>query len=374
MSNAMNVECKRKRVEIFFLSVYFMSFSLLVLSNETQVQKLLGTVSGNISNDVTTEIVTTFDHTHATDTDPIISSNKSIDANINTTALHHIICNDKAIQFKEWKALCDGDTNIVQEAVDMLTKDQAEITITQIGAHVGFEPNDPMASGLVSLMDNLPSTYRDRFHWTFVEPSPPNYARLVDNLKKYEDVCDMSSMNVAVVSDEIGTTSKDMVFYSIRDTIDPETGFDSLSGKKFRYWISQISSFSKEMVLLQKKEFSDRGLNIDDYIVETNVATKSFSGIMADVMDHSMNNKKRVAASSNQKPFLTLIDTEGYDCDIVLGISPDSKYLPKFIVFEVKNCINKWNDVQSHLEGIGYDLMKMDENAIGILRKKESNI
>lgn len=58
----------------------------------------------------------------------------------------------------------------------------------------------------------------------------------------------------------------------------------------------------------------------------------------------------------------------------MLGISPNSKYLPKFIVFEVKNCIDKWNDVQNHLEGIGYDLMKMDENAVGILRKKESNI
>ena len=313
--------------------------------------------------------------THMTDTDPIISSHQSIDTNINTTALHQIICNDKAIQFKEWKALCSGDTNIVQEAVDMLTKDQAEITITQIGAHVGFEPNDPMASGLVSLMDNLPSSYRDRFHWTFVEPSPPNYARLVDNLKKYENVCDMSSMNVAVVSDEIGSTSsKDMVFYSIRDTIDPETGFDSLSGQKFRYWISQVSSFSKERVLLQQKEFSRRGLNIDDYIVETNVTTKSFSSIMSEVMNNSSRTKKKVIESSKQQPFLVLIDTEGFDCDIVLGISPNSKYLPKFIVFEVKNCIDKWNDVQNHLEGIGYDLMKMDENAVGILRKKESNI
>ena len=368
----MKAECKRKRMEIFFLSFYFISFSLLVLYNESQIQKLLGTVTGY---DETKEIITTFNQTHPADTDPIISSHQSIDASINTTALHQIICNNKAIQFKEWKALCDGDTNIVQEAVDMLTKDHAEITITQIGAHVGFEPNDPMASGLVNLMDNLPSMYRDRFHWTFVEPSPPNYARLVDNLKKYEKVCDMSSMNVAVVSDEIGSrTSNDMVFYSIRDTIDPETGFDSLSGKKFRYWISQVSSFSKEMVLLQEKEFSGRGLNIDDYIVKTNVTTKSFSSIMAEVTNRSINTKKKATASSHQKPFLTLIDTEGFDCDIVLGISPDSKYLPKFIVFEVKNCIEKWEDVRTHLEKIGYDLMKMDENAVGISRKKESNI
>ncbi|GFH58519.1 hypothetical protein CTEN210_14995 [Chaetoceros tenuissimus] len=316
--------------------------------------------------------------TFTADTDPIISSNKSIDANINTTALHHIICNDKAIQFKEWKALCDGDTNIVQEAVDMLTKDHAEITITQIGAHVGFEPNDPISSGLVSLMDNLPSTYRDRFHWTFVEPSPPNYARLVDNLKKYEDVCDMSSMNVAVVSDEIGTTSKDMVFYSIRDTIDPETGFDSISNQTFPHWISQVSSFSMDPIYFHKKRFERMGLDMYDYVVKTNVTTKSFSSIMADVMDRSiMNSKKKTIESSKQQPFLALIDTEGFDCDIVLGISPDSKYLPKFIVFEVKSCLNQYmSHVRKHLERIGYNVARVNhENAVAILlKKKESDI
>lgn len=93
-----------------------------------------------------------------------------------------------------------------------------------------------------------------------------------------------------------------------------------------------LEFFSKHVVLqtclivLQEKEFSGRGLNIDDYNVGTNVTTKSFSSIMMKVIDRSMNTKKKAIASSHQKPFLMLIDTEGYECDIVLGISPDSKY------------------------------------------------
>jgi hypothetical protein len=68
-----------------------------------------------------------------------------------------------------------------------------------------------------------------------------------------------------------------MVFYSIRDTIDPETGLDSLSGKTLPSYITQVSSFSKAPILFNRRVFNKIGLNVHDYIVETNVTAKRYS-------------------------------------------------------------------------------------------------
>ena len=107
---------------------------------------------------------------------------------------------------QEWQRLCegippdaDGTThgNIVSDAVDILQTGN-HISIVQIGAHTGFEPNDPISVGMTSLLDALEmhgkETHRKLFHWTFVEPSPANYRRLVKNLANYIDLFDMNSV------------------------------------------------------------------------------------------------------------------------------------------------------------------------------------
>jgi hypothetical protein len=104
---------------------------------------------------------------------------------------------------------------------------------------------------------------------------------------------------------------------------------------------------------------------VNDYIVETKFQTKPFSALMAEVIGNA-------TSEQHSTPFLVLIDTEGFDCDIVQGISFDSKYLPKFLVFEVKQCREKYTkETKGHLEKLGYTLTQDDgrvENIVGVLR------
>ena len=154
-----------------------------------------------------------------------------------------------------------------------------------------------------------------QFHWTLVEPSPANFKRIASNELMNSKICVMmSSINAAVVSDLVKNLDE-MIFYSIWDTIDPEIGFDSLSNKKFPHWITQVSSLSKEPILHSEDQFVKRGLDVNDYIVETNVSTASFSDLIKGSL-HMEKNKNR-----KQGPLLVLIDTEGFDCTIIEGIS-----------------------------------------------------
>jgi len=262
-------------------------------------------------------------------------------------------------KLKDWKHLCSG--NFVEAATQILMNGD-QINVVQIGAHTGFEMNDPIASGLSELLDkvteiSMNNELRKQFHWTFVEPSPANFKRLATNVLTNSNICDMSSINAAVVSDLVKNPDE-MIFYSIRDTIDPETGFDSLSNKKFPYWITQVSSFSKKSILRNKNQFVKRGLDINDYIVETNVSTVSFSDLMKEAMRTENNKNKK------QEPLLVLIDTEGFDCAIIEGISPSSSFLPKYLVFEHKICKRK--ETFEHLQSMGYSYHISGENTVAI--------
>ena len=294
------------------------------------------------------------------------SSSSSKDENYDEH-INEFVCGKNASSSSlEWNFLCTNhETKISSEAIERMFKSMSEINIVQIGAHVGFEPNDPIATGIVSLIDSLPERFRSRFHWTFVEPSPPNYKRLVQNLDKYSHICNMKAINAGVVSDLSNYTDNSLIFYSLKDTIDPETGFDSLSNKTLPAYITQVSSFSKAPILFNRRQFRKIGLNVNDYIVETEVQTKPFSVLMAEVMGN-------IIREQHSTPFMVLIDTEGFDCDIVQGISLNSKYLPKFLVFEVKQCREKYaKETKGHLEKLGYTLTLDDgrsENIVGVLR------
>ena len=255
----------------------------------------------------------------------------------------------------DWQNLCSS--NFVKKATQLLLNND-EINVVQIGAHTGFEINDPIAKGLSILLDEVAghttkNEMRKHFHWTFVEPSPPNFKRLEENLIMNSNICDMKSINAAVVSDHAGNTSE-MVFYSIRDTIDPETGHDSLSGKTLPHWITQVSSFDKAPILFNKNIFRRNGLNVSDYIVETNVITKSYSNLMKEALVYTVKNQK-------QAPLLVLIDTEGFDCEIINGISPSSQFLPEYLLFEHKQCKDAANE---HLRSMGYSFLVSSENTL----------
>lgn len=260
--------------------------------------------------------------------------------------------------------LCRG--NFIKDATKLLLNG-GNVDVVQIGAHVGISEHDPIAGTLIKLLDEVISAsnknehqgneLRNKFHWTFVEPSPPNFKRHSENLLKHKHLCDMKSINVAVVSD-LTENRDEMTFYSIRDTIDPETGYDSLSGKTLPNYVSQLSSFEKGPIYFNRNVFRKNGLNVEDYIVETKVTIESYS----DVMEQAADGRK-------ENPLLVLIDTEGFDCTIVEGISPSSPYLPEYLIFEHKQC-EKENALK-HLDNMGYSYTITSDDAIAIKKVLE---
>ncbi|KAL9187346.1 hypothetical protein ACHAXT_001449 [Thalassiosira profunda] len=276
-------------------------------------------------------------------------------------AVRDVVCKDR--RDADWNNLCAGQ--FVEAAVGRLLRGE-DVHVVQIGAHVGFEQNDPIARGLSSLIDRVVGVAADeglrrKFHWTFVEPSPPNYQRLEENLQQHAHVCDMKGIRAAVVSDRDDHPGA-VSFYSISSSIDPSTGIDSLSGKKFPYFITQVSSLSKISIQREGRAFTQRGLNVDDYIVRTNVTAYSFS----ELMKHALTNSQTGLGAS---PLLVLVDTEGYDCHIVRGISPNSMYLPQYLVFEHKFCLRHDPELIGHLADVmGYDAKSSAENTVAVRR------
>ena len=284
--------------------------------------------------------------------------------------VHNLVCEppNNKMRYRDWRNLCSS--NFVRESAELLLKGEV-MNVIQIGAHTGFEQNDPIANGLSSLLKevaaivphHVSNEVRQNFHWAFIEPSPANFKKLTRNLAKHSALCDMRAVNAAVIPESLtkdatsGATNKRMVFYSLRDTIDPETGYDSISGKMLPPWITQVSSFSKEPILTNEREFTRRGLDVNDYIVEIEVDTKSYSNLMQKVLHGGYN--------SQQAPLLVLIDTEGFDCNIIKGISTSSPYLPKYLVYEHKSCDRAdYQEAIEHLKSMGYDLLQSGENML----------
>jgi hypothetical protein len=183
---------------------------------------------------MSTTTLQSFIATNMLDTPPIIIVNPR----------QQQMCND-TVRFKEeWVELCNA--SFIQAADDMLLLEEVRqhVHVVQIGAHTGFEKNDPFTQGMAHYINMLSQEERGRFHWTFVEPSPANYKSLEHNIATFSHLCNMTTVNAAVVSDTMQEDSiKALTFHSVRDTIDPVTGYDSLSGKTFPFWITQVSIF-----------------------------------------------------------------------------------------------------------------------------------
>ena len=288
-----------------------------------------------------------------------------------------LVCGDKATTpasadssfAAEWRLICNQ--GLVQ-AFEEAFQTQDDVHIVQIGAHIGFEENDPICQGLTTWMHALPYAKRhEALHWTFVEPSPPNFRRLQQNLQNRSDLCDLQAINAAVVADNDASSSRTsssktdqitttMTFYSLDDSIDPATGYDSKSGQTLPYFITQVSGLTLKPILHHGRKFARRGLNISDYIVETQVTAKRYTDLMHDIIkqgkDHDdKNNLPRHAASSSSPPVLVLIDTEGFDCDIILNIATDSPYWATFLIYEHHQCgTPKKGKTEAFLQQQGY--------------------
>jgi FkbM family methyltransferase len=246
---------------------------------------------------------------------------------------------------EEWRLLCSGGIIAAAESI-ILSESNQKLHISQIGAHTGFEENDPLAVGLASYLNLLTEEEKAPVTWTFIEPSPSNYKRLVQNLANHASYCQMNAINAAVMSDSLNSTDN-LTFYSIDESIDPETGYDSKSGKTLPRWVTQVSGFSQQPILftVNRGVWSNKGLNVWDYIVETNVTTMRYSELMKDTC-------------KNDNLFLLLIDTEGFDCDIILGISPESQYLPMFLIYEHHQCgSHKQEATNTYLQTLGYKVI-----------------
>lgn len=249
-----------------------------------------------------------------------------------------------------WQHLCN---NSLLERLDERLLQGQPVKIVQIGAHYGFEHNDPMAEVLGNYLEFLSNdthnNERERFQWNFIEASPSNFVELQKNLAKYQYLCDMVGIHAGIIPD--GKEKDDLVFYAIRDTIDSETGYDSLSGKTVPFWISQISSFNRGTLMKHAGIFARAGLNINDYVVEASVTAKSYSTIMEEIFgtnENSINNPL-------DPPLFVMIDTEGFDCDILLGIAEDSPYWPEFLIFEHAHCRPRaYQKVREKMERLGY--------------------
>lgn len=260
----------------------------------------------------------------------------------------------------EWSHLCEW--KFLQSLLHHLHKGN-DIFIVQIGAHVGFELNDPFANGAERLLFNLTQEEKRRVHWIFVEPSPPNYKRLVKNLQGRSDWCNLTSINAAVVPDGTISHAASMLFHSFSPDIDPETGYDSRSGKKLPAWITQVSGLSMASLLFNKGVFQRRGLNFSDYVVDTNVTAYAFSKLME-------------MATGGHVPHLVLIDTEGFDCNIILGISNSSNYLPPYLIFEERQCGVKRQPTFDYLGEMCYGVhaIPSTQNAIAVHSHNETCI
>lgn len=284
----------------------------------------------------------------------------------------------KTLMTTEWRLICQA--GLVQTLEDAMRQtSRRDVHIVQIGAHIGFEENDPICQGLATWIQALPTHTRDStsastkqrsLHWTFVEPSPPNFQRLQQNLHNQSAelvACDLRALNAAVVADDTpkmqDANSSNMTFYSLSADIDPATGYDARSGQTLPYFITQVSGLSPHPILYHARKFRKRGLNVHDYIVKTAVTAMRYTDLMHEIVHANTTTISSQPSIQNNhhhnhnSPILVLIDTEGLDCDILLNIAADSPYWANYLIYEHHQCgADKKAQTETYLASLGYSL------------------
>jgi hypothetical protein len=161
----------------------------------------------------------------------------------------------------------------------------------------------------------------------------------------------MHGINAAVVPDSTNSTEH-MRFYTSSESIHPVSGYDYVLGETFPYWITQVSSFSKIHLEVNRNLWTAKGLNMDVYIMKMNVTVMRYSELMENVL---------ASTRTREAPLIVLIDTEGFDCKIIYGIAETTRYLPDYLLFEDVQCQSHPNrDVTyKHLQKLDYRVVKV---------------
>eukprot|EP00040_Diaphanoeca_grandis_P009402 m.48698 g.48698 ORF g.48698 m.48698 type:complete len:376 (-) comp20825_c0_seq1:237-1364(-) len=256
------------------------------------------------------------------------------------------------------RTLCDS--NIMLRMVTSASLKRQGLVI-QIGAHVGFEPNDflnkplsqmiTFASHALSSATKFQDSATPVSKWLMVEASPPNFERLQSNLEKNAfDGNQFVPINAAAVVDGPSATGTSIVFYGFSKDIDPVTGFDKRSGKKFPWWITQTTSLDYKTSIQHGHIWEKMGLNILDYVENTTVPAVTVPSLI----------KEQLATPSDLQ--VLLVDTEGFDCKILMSIDYNI-VRPPMIVFEQQHCdkieVGSLAAITKKLETVGYTLTRM---------------
>ena len=138
-----------------------------------------------------------------------------------------------------------------------------------------------------------------------------------------------------------------------------------------------------------KHVFRKKGLKMGDYVVKTKVPSSSYSELIGEIMkaNYTANDTATEALASPsvasswltsssstrtptvQKPLFVLIDTEGFDCKILCGISKTSPFWPPFLIYEHTQCSKPAKkQTRQRLMDMGYRLYKIPkgQNTVAI--------
>jgi len=172
------------------------------------------------------------------------------------------------------------------ELLAKFAKRQRDVFFFQIGAHDG--KTDDVLFQLVR---------EHQWKGVLLEPVKYLFDRLVSN---YAGTLGLSFENKALMAKDGSAT-----FYHLRQTNDP----------LLPYWYDQLGSFSRDVVLWHKRAIP----NIEDYLIEERVECISFDTLVERYKVNRID--------------LILIDTEGYDLEVLKNID-FRRYRPKLIIYE----------------------------------------
>lgn len=226
----------------------------------------------------------------------------------------------------------------------------------QIGAHVGFEDNDPLYKPLMRIFKKSAEN-KIPWKWILVEPVPSNFEVLKENFAKmkFPGQGEIILENMAIAPNIVDDSK--LPFYSI-ENIDPTTGRDEITNAKFPKWVTQIGSFKSEQVYGAQKLWRKRGLNIEDYVKVINVNVNTIDSVLS----HNNLEFKQVS--------VLLMDTEGFDCILMKSLD-FTKVRPAVIIFEYKHCKRKEIRWVHHKLNKLYIYHRLDEeNEIAFLKLK----
>lgn len=214
----------------------------------------------------------------------------------------------------------------------------------QVGAHTGAADKNDMSHrpGLSGLRN---------WEGMLVEADPTTFPSLVASS------CSGERKHVCVMR-AVCTRGREPVpvqFYALSASVDRHTLIDSRSGLAFPSWAAQIASFNRSLVLaheptMRKAMLKAAGADgamlarinafkLQDFVDEHTVLCQTLDSMLEEsAAPHTAYaSSKGIDVDADLRPFraaeLLIIDTEGFDANIILSLSFAS-FRPRFIIFE----------------------------------------